>query len=161
MQRVRGPAGGPLSVVDYAHTPEAVAAALAALRPRTAGRLVVVLGAGGERDVAKRPLMGAAAARGADVVIVTDDNPRSEDPAAIRAQLLAGATQAGTRATVLEEGDRRAAVSLALTFATGPDDCLLVAGKGHERGQDVGDRVLPFDDREVLETALAAQAVSR
>jgi UDP-N-acetylmuramoyl-L-alanyl-D-glutamate--2,6-diaminopimelate ligase len=161
MQRVAGPAGGPLGVVDYAHTPEAVAAALRALRPGTKGRLVVVLGAGGERDVAKRPLMGAAAARGADVVIVTDDNPRSEDPGTIRAQVLAGATQAGTTALVLEEGDRRAAVALALTQASGPDDCVLVAGKGHERGQDVGSRVLPFDDRDVLADALRALAVRR
>ncbi|MFL6099084.1 MAG: UDP-N-acetylmuramoyl-L-alanyl-D-glutamate--2,6-diaminopimelate ligase [Actinomycetales bacterium] len=161
MQRVPGPAGGPLGVVDYAHTPEAVAAALRALRPGTVGRLVVVLGAGGERDVAKRPLMGAAAARGADVVIVTDDNPRSEDPAAIRAHVLAGAVDADTAAVVVEVGDRRAAVQLALTYATGPQDTVLVAGKGHERGQDVGGTVLPFDDREVLAAALDGQAVRR
>jgi UDP-N-acetylmuramoyl-L-alanyl-D-glutamate--2,6-diaminopimelate ligase len=158
MQRVAGPPGAPLAIVDYAHTPEAVSAALHALRPGTPGRLVVVLGAGGERDAAKRPLMGAAAAAGADVVVVTDDNPRSEDPAAIRAQVLAGTRGAG-RAVVVEVGDRRAAIAEALTFVTGPDDSVLVAGKGHERGQDVGGTVLPFDDREVLAAALA-EAVS-
>jgi UDP-N-acetylmuramoyl-L-alanyl-D-glutamate--2,6-diaminopimelate ligase len=161
MQRVPGPDGAPLGVVDYAHTPEAVAAALRALRPGTAGRLVVVLGAGGERDVAKRPLMGAAAARGADVVIITDDNPRSEDPAAIRAQLLRGARDAATGALVVEVGDRRSAVERALTFATGPEDCVLVAGKGHERGQDVAGTVLPFDDRDVLAAALQDRVVTR
>jgi UDP-N-acetylmuramoyl-L-alanyl-D-glutamate--2,6-diaminopimelate ligase len=161
MQRVPGPDGGPLGVVDYAHTPEAVAAALRALRPGTLGRLVIVLGAGGERDVAKRPLMGAAAARGADVVIVTDDNPRSEEPAAIRAQVRAGALGARTEAVVVEVGDRRAAIEAALTYATGTDDCVLVAGKGHERGQDVGGVVLPFDDRAVLAEALRRRVVSR
>jgi UDP-N-acetylmuramoyl-L-alanyl-D-glutamate--2,6-diaminopimelate ligase len=161
MQRVPGPDGGPLGVVDYAHTPEAVAAALRALRPGRPGRLVIVLGAGGERDAAKRPLMGAAAARGADVVVVTDDNPRSEDPAAIRGQVLAGARAAGTPAVVLEVGDRRSAVERALSYATGPQDCVLVAGKGHERGQDVGGVVLPFDDRDVLAEALRGRVVSR
>jgi UDP-N-acetylmuramoyl-L-alanyl-D-glutamate--2,6-diaminopimelate ligase len=105
--------------------------------------------------------MGAAAARGADVVIVTDDNPRSEDPGAIRAQVLAGAVDARTDAVVVEVGDRRAAVERALTYATGPQDTVLVAGKGHERGQDVGGTVLPFDDRQVLAAALDGQAVSR
>jgi UDP-N-acetylmuramoyl-L-alanyl-D-glutamate--2,6-diaminopimelate ligase len=161
MERVPGPVGGPLAIVDYAHTPEAVAAALHALRPGTAGRLVIVLGAGGERDVAKRPLMGAAAARGADVVIVTDDNPRSEDPAAIREQVLGGAQAAGGPAVVTEVGDRRTAIATALTYVSGPADSVLIAGKGHERGQDVNGTVLPFDDREVLATALLELAGRR
>jgi UDP-N-acetylmuramoyl-L-alanyl-D-glutamate--2,6-diaminopimelate ligase len=161
MQRVPGPAGGPLAVVDYAHTPEAVSAALHALRPGTPGRLVIVLGAGGERDISKRPLMGAAAARQADVVVVTDDNPRSEDPAAIRSQVMAGALQAGGEAVVVEVGDRRTAIGRALTFVTGPGDTVLVAGKGHERGQDVGSTVLPFDDREVLAEELQGRVASR
>jgi UDP-N-acetylmuramoyl-L-alanyl-D-glutamate--2,6-diaminopimelate ligase len=105
--------------------------------------------------------MGAAASHGADVVIVTDDNPRSEDPAAIRAQVLAGATGSGAEAVVVEVGDRRAAVERALTYATGPGDCVLVAGKGHERGQDVGGVVLPFDDREVLAEALQRRVATR
>jgi UDP-N-acetylmuramoyl-L-alanyl-D-glutamate--2,6-diaminopimelate ligase len=161
MQRVAGPEGGPLAVVDYAHTPEAVSAALHALRPGTPGRLVIVLGAGGERDTSKRPLMGAAAARQADVVVVTDDNPRSEDPAAIRSQVMAGAVQAGGEAVVVEVGDRRTAIGQALTYVSGPGDTVLVAGKGHERGQDVGGTVLPFDDREVLAAELQARVASR
>jgi UDP-N-acetylmuramoyl-L-alanyl-D-glutamate--2,6-diaminopimelate ligase len=158
MQTVTGPPGGPRAVVDYAHTPEAVTAALRALRPTTPGRLIVVLGAGGERDIAKRPLMGAAAAHGADVIVVTDDNPRSEDPAAIRAQVLAGAREVGGPALVVEVADRGAAIGQALTYAAGPADTVVVAGKGHERGQEVGDRVLPFDDREVLAAALSSRA---
>ncbi len=158
MERVEAPAGGPLAVVDYAHTPEAVAAALRALRPSTRGRLVVVLGAGGERDTAKRPLMGAAAAAHADVVVVTDDNPRSEDPAAIRAQVMGGARAEGAAAVLVEVGDRRAAIVHALTYVSGPQDTVLVAGKGHERGQDVGGAVLPFDDRAVLAEALRSAA---
>jgi UDP-N-acetylmuramoyl-L-alanyl-D-glutamate--2,6-diaminopimelate ligase len=122
---------------------------------------VIVLGAGGERDVAKRPLMGAAAARGADVVIVTDDNPRSEDPAAIREQVLGGAQAAGGPAVVTEVGDRRTAIARALTYVSGPADSVLIAGKGHERGQDVNGTVLPFDDREVLATALLELAGRR
>jgi UDP-N-acetylmuramoyl-L-alanyl-D-glutamate--2,6-diaminopimelate ligase len=118
----------------------------------------VVLGAGGERDRAKRPLMGAAAAEHADVVVVTDDNPRSEDPAAIRAQVMAGARGAGSAAVLEEVGDRRGAILRALTHVSGPQDTVLVAGKGHERGQDVGDAVLPFDDRAVLADALRSAA---
>jgi UDP-N-acetylmuramoyl-L-alanyl-D-glutamate--2,6-diaminopimelate ligase len=129
--------------VDYAHTPDALAAAIAALRPHCAGRLIVVFGAGGDRDQGKRPDMGAVAADQANFVIVTDDNPRGEDPAAIRAQVLAGAS--GAR----ESGDRRAAIRAAIAEA-GPDDIVLIAGKGHEQGQIVGagdaTRVLPFDD---------------
>ncbi len=146
MERVD--AGQPFTaVVDYAHKPEAVEAVLAALRPVTAGRLIVVIGAGGDRDRGKRPLMGEVAARLADLVVVTDDNPRSEEPARIRAEVLAGAER-GT-AEVLEVGDRREAIAVAVGQArTG--DTVVVAGKGHERGQQVGDVVHPFDDREVL-----------
>lgn len=153
----------PVGVVDYAHTPDAVSAALAALRPSTPGRLVVVLGAGGDRDPGKRPAMGAAAAAGADAVVVTDDNPRSEDPAAIRAAVLSGARSARKAlpegaAEVLEVPDRREAVArgVALALAGGPGGTVLVAGKGHERGQEVAGRVHPFDDREELAAALAA-----
>ena len=138
-------------VVDYAHKPDAVAAALAALRPVTRGRLLVVLGAGGDRDPGKRPLMGEIAAAGADVLVVTDDNPRGEDPAAIRAAILAGA--AGGRAEVVEVGDRRAAITEAVRRA-GAGDVVLIAGKGHETGQEVAGVVHPFDDRSVAREAL-------
>jgi UDP-N-acetylmuramoyl-L-alanyl-D-glutamate--2,6-diaminopimelate ligase len=140
-------------VVDYAHKPDAVEAALGTLRPLTAGRLVVVIGAGGDRDTGKRPVMGEIAARLADVLIVTDDNPRSEDPAAIRAELIAGAT--GGTAEVREIGDRRLAIRTALELAQ-PGDIVLVAGKGHETGQEVAGVVHPFDDREVVRDELAA-----
>jgi UDP-N-acetylmuramoyl-L-alanyl-D-glutamate--2,6-diaminopimelate ligase len=161
MEQVGDPAAGPLAVVDYAHTPDAVAAALDALRPATSGRLVVVLGAGGDRDPGKRPGMGAAAARAADVVVVTDDNPRSEDPAAIRAAVLAGAREAaderaarGERVDVLEVGDRRSAIDEGVRRAPGTGDVLLVAGKGHEPGQEVAGVLHPFDDRAELARAL-------
>ncbi len=140
-----------LAVVDYAHKPDAVTAALNALRPLTAGRLVVVLGAGGDRDHGKRPIMGEIAARLADVLVVTDDNPRTEEPAAIRAAVLEGAAAvpAGDRAEVHECGDRREAIRLAVGLA-GPGDTVVVAGKGHESGQEVHGTVHPFDDRTVL-----------
>ncbi|MBX9813194.1 MAG: UDP-N-acetylmuramoyl-L-alanyl-D-glutamate--2,6-diaminopimelate ligase, partial [Sphingomonas sp.] len=128
--------------VDYAHTPDAIEAAIAALRPHAEGRLILVLGAGGERDPGKRGPMGAVAAQGADLVIVTDDNPRGEDPAAIRRALLEAAP--GAR----EIGDRRAAIAAAVAEA-GARDIVLIAGKGHEQGQIVGDLVLPFDDVQV------------
>ena len=131
-------AGAP-AYVDYAHTPDAIEAAVSALRPHTRGRLILVFGAGGDRDTGKRPLMGAMAAQVADHVIVTDDNPRSEAPAAIRAAILAAAP--GAR----EIADRRTAIGAALAEA-GRDDVVLIAGKGHEQGQIVGDQVLPFDD---------------
>jgi UDP-N-acetylmuramoyl-L-alanyl-D-glutamate--2,6-diaminopimelate ligase len=131
-------AGAPV-YVDYAHTPDAVEAAIAALRPHVEGCLITVLGAGGDRDHGKRPEMGAVAARLSDVVIVTDDNPRSEDPAAIRQAVLAGAPDA------IEVGDRRTAIGEAIAMAEA-GDIVLVAGKGHEQGQIVGDQVLPFDD---------------
>ncbi|HXG80393.1 MAG TPA: UDP-N-acetylmuramoyl-L-alanyl-D-glutamate--2,6-diaminopimelate ligase [Sphingomicrobium sp.] len=125
--------------VDYAHTPDAIEAAIAALRPHVEGKLITVLGAGGDRDEGKRPEMGAVAARLSDVVIVTDDNPRSEDPAAIRKAVLADAPNA------IEVGDRRAAIGEAIRMAKA-GDIVLVAGKGHEQGQIVGELVLPFDD---------------
>ncbi|WP_239545629.1 UDP-N-acetylmuramoyl-L-alanyl-D-glutamate--2,6-diaminopimelate ligase [Nocardioides nitrophenolicus] len=139
-------------VVDYAHKPDAVDAVLRTLRPVTRGRLVIVIGAGGDRDRGKRPVMGAIAAELADLVVVTDDNPRTEDPAAIRAEVLAGAR--GGPAEVLEIGDRREAIATALRTA-GPGDVVLVAGKGHEAGQEVAGVVHPFDDREVVRELLA------
>jgi len=138
--------GAPI-FVDYAHKPDALAKALDALRPYAAGRLVVVLGAGGDRDRGKRPLMGAVAAAKADRVIVTDDNPRSEEPAAIRAAILAAAPGAA------EVGDRRAAIRAAVAELRA-GDVLLIAGKGHETGQIIGDRVVPFSDHEAVAAAL-------
>ncbi|MBV9537316.1 MAG: UDP-N-acetylmuramoyl-L-alanyl-D-glutamate--2,6-diaminopimelate ligase [Acidisphaera sp.] len=134
---------GAAAYVDYAHTPDALQRLLVALRPHTAGRLHVVFGAGGDRDRGKRPLMGEAAARFADRVIVTDDNPRSEPPHAIRAAVLAGCPDAR------EIGGREAAIAAALNDLQ-PGDVLAVAGKGHEQGQIVGDQVLPFDDVSVI-----------
>ena len=131
-------AGAPV-YVDYAHTPDAIEAAIAALRPHVEGRLIIVLGAGGDRDQGKRPAMGEVAARLSDLVIVTDDNPRGEDPAAIRRDVLAGAPDAR------EIAGRREAIAAAIAEArTG--DIILLAGKGHEQGQLIGDKVLPFDD---------------
>jgi UDP-N-acetylmuramoyl-L-alanyl-D-glutamate--2,6-diaminopimelate ligase len=149
-------AGQPfVAIVDYAHTPDAVSTALAALRAATRGRLITVLGCGGDRDAGKRADMGAAAAIGSDVLVVTDDNPRSEDPAAIRAAMLAGALEVAPegRAEVLEVGDRRAALTRAVGLARA-GDTLLVAGKGHETGQEIAGQVLPFDDRDVLREVL-------
>ena len=167
MRRVAGVPGrlepvdagqGFLALVDYAHKPDAVEAVLRSLRSRTPGRLVVVIGAGGDRDRGKRPLMGEVAGRLADVVVVTDDNPRTEDPATIRAELLAG-TEGGT-AEVHEVGDRRAAIGFAVSLAL-PDDCVVVAGKGHETGQEVSGTVHPFDDRRALREALQALVGAR
>jgi UDP-N-acetylmuramoyl-L-alanyl-D-glutamate--2,6-diaminopimelate ligase len=166
MERVRADAAGaddaPLAVVDFAHTADAVAAALAALRRQTRGSLVAVLGAGGDRDPGKRRAMGAAAAACADVVLVTDDNPRSEDPAAIRAEVLAGARSVttGTAADVREVGDRAAAIRAAIALA-GPADTVAVLGKGHESGQEVHGTVHPFDDREELLAALTARTTHK
>jgi UDP-N-acetylmuramoyl-L-alanyl-D-glutamate--2,6-diaminopimelate ligase len=147
-----------LAVVDYAHKPDAVAAALSALRPMTTGRLIVVLGAGGDRDTGKRPLMGETAARLADVVVVTDDNPRTEDPATIRSAVLAGCAEVPEtqRAEVHEVGDRREAIRLAVRLA-GSGDAVVVAGKGHEAGQEVHGTVHPFDDRTVLAEEVRAR----
>lgn len=135
--------------VDYAHTPDAIATALKAMRPHVMGRLVAIVGAGGDRDTTKRPLMGQAAAAHADLVFVTDDNPRSEDPATIRAAVMAGAPDA------TEVGDRAEAILRGID-AIGPGDALLIAGKGHETGQTIGDDVLPFDDVEQASVAVAA-----
>ncbi|HEY9252780.1 MAG TPA: UDP-N-acetylmuramoyl-L-alanyl-D-glutamate--2,6-diaminopimelate ligase [Nocardioides sp.] len=141
-------------VVDYAHKPDAVEAALGTLRPLTESRLIVVIGAGGDRDTGKRPIMGEISARLADHVIVTDDNPRTEDPASIRRQVLDGTT--GGSASVEEIGDRRAAIVRAISLAE-PGDIVVVAGKGHETGQEINGVTHPFDDREVVRTALASQ----
>jgi len=135
--------------VDYAHTPDALSTALKAMRPHVLGQLVVVFGAGGDRDTSKRVLMGQAAAENADVVFVTDDNPRSEDPALIRAMVMAGCPQAAN------VGDRAEAI-LRGVDALGPGDALLIAGKGHESGQVIGDDILPFDDVEQASVAVAA-----
>jgi UDP-N-acetylmuramoyl-L-alanyl-D-glutamate--2,6-diaminopimelate ligase len=138
--------GAPI-FIDYAHKPDALQKALEALRPYTSGKLVVVFGAGGDRDKGKRPIMGRIAADNADRVIVTDDNPRSEQAAAIRAEILAQAKGA------VEIGDRAEAIRSAIA-ALNKGDVLLIAGKGHETGQIVGDRVLPFSDHEAVADAL-------
>ncbi|WP_299079779.1 UDP-N-acetylmuramoyl-L-alanyl-D-glutamate--2,6-diaminopimelate ligase [uncultured Ruegeria sp.] len=135
--------------VDYAHTPDAVATALKALRPHVMGRLIAIVGAGGDRDATKRPLMGSAATNHADIVFVTDDNPRSEDPATIRAAVMDGAPGA------TEVADRAEAILRGID-ALQPGDALLIAGKGHETGQVVGDQVLPFDDVEQASISVAA-----
>ena len=149
MQLAAARKNGAAVYVDYAHTPDAIATALKALRPHVMGRLIVVLGAGGDRDRSKRPLMGAAAAAHADLCYVTDDNPRSEDPASIRAAILAacpGATEVGDRAEAILRG----------VDALLPGDALLVAGKGHESGQTIAGHVYPFDDVEQSSVAVAA-----
>ncbi len=152
----------PRTIVDYAHTPDAVDAALRALRPTTPGRLVVVLGAGGDRDRGKRPAMGAAAARWADDVIITDDNPRSEDPAAIRAEVGAGAAGAVHQGTCENVEGRAAAMARAVEIARratpSADNTVLVLGKGHETGQDVAGTIHAFDDRDALRAALDGRA---
>jgi UDP-N-acetylmuramyl-tripeptide synthetase len=135
--------------VDYAHKPDALEKALAALRPFVPGRLVLVFGCGGDRDPGKRPIMGGIAARSADVTIVTDDNPRSEKPEAIREQILAAAPLA------IEIGDRAAAIRAGVDMLLG-GDALLIAGKGHETGQIVGDEVLPFSDADEARSAIEA-----
>ncbi len=144
-----------LAIVDYSHKPAALEVALRSLRPLTSGRLIVVLGCGGDRDRAKRPVMGEIAARGADLLIVTDDNPRTEDPAAIRGAMLEGSRSlpAGEGGEVLEIGDRAKAIYAAVAAAA-PGDTVLVAGKGHESGQEINGVIHPFDDRAVLRAAL-------
>jgi UDP-N-acetylmuramoyl-L-alanyl-D-glutamate--2,6-diaminopimelate ligase len=149
LERV-GEVDGALAVVDYAHKPDALAHVLDTLRPYARGKLVCVLGCGGDRDRGKRPLMGAIAAEKADIVIVTDDNPRTEEPAAIRAAIMAAAP--GAR----EIGDRGEAIRTAVNLLE-PGDVLVVAGKGHETGQIVGDRVLPFSDHDSVRTAILAR----
>jgi UDP-N-acetylmuramoyl-L-alanyl-D-glutamate--2,6-diaminopimelate ligase len=149
MELVGTRSNGAAVFVDYAHTPDALANVLTSLRPHARGRLVVVFGCGGDRDRGKRPEMGRIASRAADSVIVTDDNPRSEDAAAIRREVLAG-----TDGRAREIGDRGEAIRTAVgSLATG--DVLVVAGKGHERGQIVGDRVLPFFDADAVRRAIA------
>ncbi|MGZ5413845.1 MAG: UDP-N-acetylmuramoyl-L-alanyl-D-glutamate--2,6-diaminopimelate ligase [Aeromicrobium sp.] len=143
------------AVIDYAHKPDAVAAVLKALRPVTAGRLIMVLGAGGDRDHGKRPLMGEVAAREADILIVTDDNPRTENPAAIRADVLVGAENGV--ATVIDIPGRREAIAEAVSRAR-RGDTIIVAGKGHERGQEIAGVVHPFEDREVLIELIGSRA---
>jgi UDP-N-acetylmuramoyl-L-alanyl-D-glutamate--2,6-diaminopimelate ligase len=149
MQLAARRANGAAVFVDYAHTPDALRTAISALRPHVMGRLVVVFGAGGDRDRGKRPKMGQAVAELADIAIVTDDNPRSEDPAAIRAMVLEGCPEA------TEVGDRAEAI-LRGVDALEPGDALLIAGKGHETGQTVGATVYPFDDVEQASVAVAA-----
>ncbi len=148
-----------LAVVDYSHKPAAVDGALRALRPLTRGQLIIVLGCGGDRDRGKRPHMGAIAARGADLLVVTDDNPRSEDPAAIRRAMLDGALAVapGERGEVLDVGGRAEAIAAAVAAAD-PHDTVLVAGKGHETGQEIAGVIHPFDDRVVLRAAIEATA---
>ncbi len=157
MERVGPPELPILAVVDYAHAPDGVAKALAALRGVTRGRLICVLGCGGDRDTGKRPMMGAAAARGADLFVATDDNPRSETPEEIRAAMLAGALS-GTNGLsavpkIIEIGDRAAAINYAVENAQ-PGDTVAVLGKGHEQGQEISGVTTPFDDRDVLAAAL-------
>jgi len=150
-------AGQPFTaIVDYAHSPAAVSTLLAALRPQTGGALILVLGCGGDRDIGKRPLMGEVAARGSDLLIITDDNPRSEDPAAIRAAMRSGALGVGEaqRGMVLEVEGRADAIAAAVDRA-GPEDTVVIAGKGHEQGQEIDGVLTPFDDRTVLRAVLA------
>ena len=151
---VVGEADGGLVVVDYAHKPEALEAALKALRPFASGKLICVFGCGGDRDRGKRPIMGRIAVENADHVIVTDDNPRSEVAAAIRAEILSGAGGA------TEIGDRAAAIAAAIAMM-GQGDVVLIAGKGHETGQIVGDTVIPFSDHDEARKALADRASGR
>jgi UDP-N-acetylmuramoyl-L-alanyl-D-glutamate--2,6-diaminopimelate ligase len=152
MEAVASPDFG--AYVDYAHTPDAVARAIAAARGFSTGRILVALGCGGDRDAGKRAEMGKVAAVAADVLIVTDDNPRSEDPAAIRAAVMTGARESGGQAEVTEIGDRATAITELVARAQ-PGDAILLLGKGHETGQQIGDRIIPFDDREQLAAALA------
>ena len=150
LEKVAETQNGAMIFVDYAHKPEALAAALEALRPLTRGRLIVVFGAGGDRDSGKRPLMGKAAAKFADIVIVTDDNPRSEEPAAIRTQILEGAPDA------IEIGGRGNAIRESVAMLR-QGDVLCVAGKGHETGQTVAGKTMPFSDHDKIAEAAAAQ----
>ena len=150
MERVATRANGAAVYVDYAHTPDALETALAALRPHCRGRLAVVFGAGGDRDPGKRPLMGAAAAKRAEVVIVTDDNPRSEDPGAIRRAVMQGCPEA------TEIAGREAAILAGVDALEGPGDVLLIAGKGHEQGQVIGEETRPFDDASQARASVAA-----
>ena len=146
-------------LVDYAHTPDALERVLSAVRPHVEGRLWCVFGCGGDRDPTKRGPMGHAVARGADVAVVTNDNPRSEDPAAIAEAIVAGLVDAGS-ATHRVELDRAAAIELAVSNADA-GDAVVVAGKGHETYQIIGETVASFDDRVALREALAARRERR
>jgi len=150
MEFIGSTKGGASVFVDYAHKPDALKAVLEALRPFTTSRLISLFGCGGDRDHGKRPLMGEISASLADITVVTDDNPRSEDPATIRAAIMAATPGA------LEIGDRREAIKHAIKMLE-PGDILVIAGKGHEQGQIVGDDILPFSDQEEARAALAAQ----
>jgi UDP-N-acetylmuramoyl-L-alanyl-D-glutamate--2,6-diaminopimelate ligase len=162
LERVPAAGLGVTAFVDYSHKPGAVEAVLRSLRPVTQGNLIIVLGCGGDRDKAKRPMMGAAAASLADVAILTSDNPRSEDPLAILAAMLGGVLSVprSERGRVIVEPDRAAAIGQAVALAA-PGDVIVVAGKGHESGQYVAGAVLPFDDRQVTAEALERQAKSQ
>ena len=150
-----------VALVDYAHTPDALRVVLDGVRPRASdGRVIVVFGCGGDRDPGKRMLMGSIAAQLADIVIVTDDNPRHEQASDIRAAVVAGAHAVASAAVVEEIGDRAAAIRRAVSLATA-GDVLVVAGKGHEPGQQVGDDMLPFDDRDALAAALQAERTTQ
>ena len=157
--QVVGDVAGIRGIVDYAHSPDAIERVLRAARDIGSGRVIAVVGAGGDRDTSKRPLMGGVAARLADVLVITDDNPRSEDPAAIRQAVREGALQVapGERSEIHEVGDRAAAVTVAVSMAEA-GDVVLVLGKGHEQGQEAGGVVTPFDDASVLRAALDARS---
>jgi UDP-N-acetylmuramoyl-L-alanyl-D-glutamate--2,6-diaminopimelate ligase len=157
--QVVGDAAGIRGIVDYAHSPDAIERVLRAARDIGTGRVIAVVGAGGDRDTSKRPLMGGVAARLADVLVITDDNPRSEDPEAIRQAVREGALQVapGERAEIHDVGDRAAAVTVAGSMAEA-GDVVLVLGKGHEQGQEAGGVVTPFDDATVLRAALEARS---
>jgi UDP-N-acetylmuramoyl-L-alanyl-D-glutamate--2,6-diaminopimelate ligase len=149
-----GEKNGGLAIVDYAHKPDALEALLATLRPFASGRLICVFGCGGDRDQGKRTIMGRIAREGADIAIVTDDNPRSETPATIRAAIMEGAKAAGQGSQLIEIGDREEAIRYGVSLLEA-GDVLVVAGKGHETGQIVGDRTLPFSDHDVIAKALS------
>lgn len=149
-----------VAVVDYAHKPAAIAAVLETLKGQVDGRIGVAVGAGGDRDSSKRPLMGAEAAKAADFVVVTDDNPRTEDPAAIRAAVLEGARRAGSRAEIVEASSRAQAIDTLVEWAR-PGDAIIVVGKGHEVGQIIGETKHHFDDREEMRRALRDNAEKR
>jgi UDP-N-acetylmuramoyl-L-alanyl-D-glutamate--2,6-diaminopimelate ligase len=147
---------GGLAIVDYAHKPDALEAVLATLRPYATNRLICVVGCGGDRDRTKRPMMGAIAAKNADIAIITDDNPRTESAAAIRAEVMAGTHQPG-RPAATEIGDRAAAIHHAIGLMQ-PGDVVVIAGKGHETGQIIGDQTLPFSDHDEIRTSISARS---
>jgi UDP-N-acetylmuramoyl-L-alanyl-D-glutamate--2,6-diaminopimelate ligase len=149
MQQIGRHPNGAMVYIDYAHTPDALETALTAIRPHVGGKLAVVFGAGGDRDPGKRAMMGTVAAKFADRAIVTDDNPRREDPASIRRQILTGCPGAA-------EFDNRAKAIAAAIGEFAPEDTVIIAGKGHETGQIVGTQVLPFDDAEVARDIIIA-----